>query len=88
VEGELGYRLPGSYVETLWAKNGGQPYPAIGLVVCATPSVGHDTVMLDYAGCGPRGEPAVVYVDDDRIPRWLTEPFAEFLDGLRPCEEC
>lgn len=63
-------------------------YPDIGVVVCATPSAGHDPVMLDYSGCSPRGEPAVAYVDDDRIPRRLAETLAEFLDGLRPCEEC
>jgi hypothetical protein len=58
-------------------------YPDIGVVICGTPSGGHDTVMLDYAA-GP--EPAVVYVDEDRIPRRIAETFDEFLANLTDCE--
>lgn len=59
-------------------------YPDIGLVICDMPSGGHDTVMLDYSGCGPDGEPAVAYVDEDRAPKRVAESFREFLGGLRP----
>ncbi len=56
-------------------------YPP-GIVVCMLPSGGHDTVMLDYTGCGPEGEPAVVYVGEDRVPRRIADGFQDFLDGL------
>jgi hypothetical protein len=57
-------------------------YPAIGVVICAMPSGGHDAVMLDYSESGPQGEPAVVYVDEDRVPRRIAESFTEFTRGL------
>lgn len=60
-------------------------YPKIGIVICAMPSAGHDVVMLDYSACGPAGEPAVVYVDEDRAPRWLAADFARFCDALISC---
>lgn len=59
-------------------------YPPIGVVICSTPSGGHDTVMLDYSVGGP--EPAVVYVDEDRIPRRIAATFDEFLANLTDCE--
>lgn len=59
-------------------------YPECGVVICLTPSGGHDTVMLDYSDCGPAGEPAVVYVDEDRIPRRISQSFDEFLSLLVP----
>ncbi|MFF3275900.1 SMI1/KNR4 family protein [Streptomyces chrestomyceticus] len=60
-------------------------YPEIGVVFCDTPSAGHDTVMLDYSECGPKGEPAIAYIDEDRVPRRIAESFDEFLARLIPC---
>ncbi|WP_253831275.1 SMI1/KNR4 family protein [Actinokineospora globicatena] len=60
-------------------------YPNVGIVICDLPSGGHDMVMLDYRECGPGGEPAVVYVDEDRVPRRVADTFAEFLGILRDC---
>jgi len=57
-------------------------YPDIGVVICDTPSAGHDTVMLDYSVCGSQGEPSVVYVDEDRELLPLARTFAEFCAGL------
>jgi hypothetical protein len=59
-------------------------YPDIGVVICDMPSGGHDAVMLDYSDCGPVGEPAVVYVDEDRVPRPVAASFAQFLARLEP----
>jgi hypothetical protein len=59
-------------------------YPDVGVVVGVTPSAGPDTVMLDYSESGPSGEPAVVYVDEDRVPRRIADSFEEFLAGLVP----
>ncbi len=55
-------------------------YPDIGIVICAMPSGGHDAVMLDYRSSS--SEPAVVYVDEDRLPRIVALTFAEFLQRL------
>ncbi len=57
-------------------------YPDIGLVIFNTPSAGHDTVMLDYTACGRGGEPSVVYIDEDRVPRNVAPTLAAFLDAL------
>ncbi|WP_437955468.1 SMI1/KNR4 family protein [Sorangium sp. So ce119] len=62
-------------------------YPDIGVVICDTPSGGHDTVMLDYRECGPEGEPRVAYVDEDRSILLLAQNFAEFVAGLLDCDE-
>ncbi len=61
-------------------------YPEIGVVMADTPSAGHDTVMLDYSESGPEGEPTVVYVDEDRIPRKIANSFEEFLERLVSCD--
>lgn len=63
-------------------------YPDIGLVICDMPSGGHDVVMLDYSSCGSLGEPSVVYVDEDRVPRTIAESFAQFIENLRRCDDC
>lgn len=62
-------------------------YPNIGIVICDTPSGGHDTVMLDYRECGPEGEPQVVYVDEDRTILTLAANFDEFADRLVECND-
>ncbi|HZM82681.1 MAG TPA: SMI1/KNR4 family protein [Candidatus Limnocylindrales bacterium] len=62
-------------------------YPEIGVVFCDTPSGGHDTLMLDYSECGAEGEPAVAYIDEDRIPRHIARTFDEFMARLVSCEQ-
>ncbi|NUT99583.1 MAG: SMI1/KNR4 family protein [Saccharothrix sp.] len=62
-------------------------YPDVGVVICQLPSAGHDTVMLDYRECGPEGEPAVVYVDEDRVPRRVAGTFDEFTAILVACPD-
>ncbi|MDG4762728.1 SMI1/KNR4 family protein [Solwaraspora sp. WMMD406] len=61
-------------------------YPDVGVVICDMPSAGHDAVMLDYSESGPQGEPAVVYVDEERIPRRIAGSFGEFLELLVACD--
>ena len=61
-------------------------YPKIGIVICDTPSAGHDTVMLDYSKCGSTGEPTVAYIDEDRIPRQVADSFDDFIGRLVQCE--
>jgi hypothetical protein len=80
IGGERGIDKMSSYWIAEWG------YPDIGVVLCDLPSGGHDTVMLDYSESGPDGEPAVVYVDEDRIPRRIAESFDEFVNGLVSCE--
>lgn len=62
-------------------------YPPVGIVICDTPSAGHDTIMLDYSRCGPGGEPSVVYVDEDRTLVALAKDFSAFIENLVDCEE-
>jgi hypothetical protein len=61
-------------------------YPAVGLVVGLTPTAGHEVVMLDYTSCGPDGDPAVVYVDEDADGSWaihrVADRFDEFIEKL------
>ncbi|MGK3962802.1 SMI1/KNR4 family protein [Sorangium sp. So ce118] len=76
IDGELG----SAYLVQEWE------YPNIGIVICDTPSGGHDTVMLDYSECGSDGEPRVVYVDEDRSVLTLAPNFAEFARGLLDCK--
>jgi hypothetical protein len=60
--------------------------PEIGIVVGFTPTAGHDAVMLDFSGCGPQGEPRVVFVDpEDDVTTVLATNFERFLRGLVDC---
>jgi SMI1/KNR4 family protein SUKH-1 len=61
-------------------------YPDIGIVVCDTPSGGHDTVMLDYTHCVVGDEPSVAYIDEDRIPRKVADTFHAFISALIDCD--
>ena len=60
-------------------------YPPIGVVICDMPSGGHDAVMLDYREA--HTEPAVCYIDEDRVPRRVAASFAEFVVGLVDCSQ-
>jgi hypothetical protein len=81
IGGEYGTDKMTSYLVSEWG------YPDVGVVLCATPSGGHDTVMLDYSAVEEGGEPFVVYVDEDRVPRRIASSFQEFVMGLVPCSE-
>jgi hypothetical protein len=61
-------------------------YPEIGVVLCDMPSAGHDAVMLDYSASGDEGDPAVAYIDEDRVVRRLAASFEEFLSRLVSCD--
>ncbi|ARE73776.1 1,3-beta-glucan synthase regulator [Streptomyces sp. Sge12] len=79
IGGEWGVDIISSNMITEWG------YPDVGVVLGLMPSGGHDTVMLDYSDCGPLGEPAVAYVDENRVPRRIAGSFSEFLGGLVSC---
>lgn len=61
-------------------------YPEIGVVICDTPSGGHDTVMLDYSESGPEGEPSIAYIDEDQNTRRVANSLDEFIARLVSCE--
>ncbi len=133
IEQELGYKLPGSYIELMKMHNGGTPidtcfptttgtcwaedhiaitgiygigrekdyslcgdlgsrfmieewgYPDIGVVICDTPTAGHDMIMLDYRKCGKDGEPEVIHVaqEADYKTTFLAKDFETFIQGLQ-----
>lgn len=64
-------------------------YPGIGVCFADTPTAGHSEFMLDYRECGPRGEPAVVIVDQEHDYRisFIAPDFQTFIRGLVPEDE-
>jgi hypothetical protein len=76
------YSLCGEAGSKFWIEEWG--YPAIGVYFADCPSAGHDMVGFDYRRCGPKGEPAVVHVDqewDYQITPVATD-FTSFINGL------
>lgn len=59
-------------------------YPPIGVGIADTPAGGHELIMLDYRTCGKRGEPQVVYVDQeaDYSIVAVASDFETFIRGL------
>jgi len=57
-------------------------YPNLGPVLGVTAMAGPDTVMLDYSGAKTDGEPAVVYVGEDKVPHRVADSFEEFMNGF------
>lgn len=77
VGGETGIDSPEQGSRMMIAEWG---YPDIGVVICDMPSGGHDAVLLDYRESDT--DPAVAYVDEDRVPRVIASDFAAFEAGL------
>ena len=78
--------LCGGFGSQFWMDEWG--YPAIGVYFADCPSAGHDMVCLDYRECGPRGEPKVVHVDQERdyTITFVAENFESFIRGLEDDE--
>lgn len=72
IDGSFGSR----YLVSEWG------YPDTGIVVFGTATGGHDTVMLDYRECVPRGEPVVIYVSEERTWFRVADSFEAFVDRL------
>jgi hypothetical protein len=76
------YSLCGELGATFMREEWG--YPGWGIGIADTPTAGHEQIMLDYRGCGPVGEPQVVYVDQeaDYQVTIIAPDFASFVHGL------
>ncbi|MCW7471830.1 SMI1/KNR4 family protein [Leptospira kanakyensis] len=63
-------------------------YPDIGIMICNTPSAGHEMIMLDYSESQNNSEPKVVYIDQEADFRKITlaNNFETFIEGLLPEE--
>jgi hypothetical protein len=61
-------------------------YPDIGIYFGDSPTAGHQMFALDYRDCGHDGEPAVVFVNQERDYRVtrLADDFETFVRGLLP----
>ncbi|MCA1537295.1 SMI1/KNR4 family protein [Bradyrhizobium sp. NBAIM03] len=76
------YSLAGKFGAKFMIEEWG--YPPIGVGIADTPAGGHELIMLDYRSCGKRGEPQVVYVDqeDDCRIVVVAPDFETFIRGL------
>jgi len=74
----LGGQLGAKFMIEKWG------YPPIGVGIANTPAGAHELIMLDYRTCGKRGEPQVVYVDQevDYSIVVLAPNFETFIRGL------
>jgi hypothetical protein len=74
--------LGGMFGSRFWIAEWG--YPAIGVYFADCPSTGHDMLCLDYRARGPRGEPQVVHVDQERdyAITFVAENFESFIRNL------
>lgn len=64
-------------------------YPQVGVYIADCSPYGSDYIALDYQGCGPEGEPAVVHVAAGAIFQvtGLATDFRSFCEQLRPISE-
>ena len=84
---EKSYSLCGEYNTKFWVEEWG--YPDIGIAIAETESAGHEMIFLDYTKCGPKGEPRVVYIDQefDYEMTVVAENFEEFINKLKTEDE-
>ena len=78
--------LCGTCSSKFWMEEWG--YPNIGVYFADCPSAGHDMLCLDYRGCGPKGEPSVVHIDQELGYKitYVADNFESFVRGLEPDE--
>lgn len=82
------YSLYGESGTKFWINEWG--YPDIGVVIGEDLYAhAHCLFFLDYSDCGPKGEPCVVYISQERNYEitYLADNFALFVQGLMPSEE-
>lgn len=80
---EKPYSLCGSFGSQFWEKE--WEYPPIGVYFADCPSAGHEMICMDYQICGPKGEPQIVYIDQEGGHEivFLAKTFEEFIRGLK-----
>ncbi len=86
VDSEKKYSLLGERGSRFWIEH--WEYPKIGIVFAEDDSGGHGMYFLDYSDCGKKGEPSVVYIDqeNDFEISYLADNFASFINGLKDGE--